>query len=370
MKKVLVCVGTRPNLIKITQLGRCFSKYPLEYKLLHTGQHYDYNMNDIFFQQLGINPPDVFLNINQGSQIEVVSQIMQKFEAFILDYKPDLVMVPGDVNSSFACAFVASRHNIPVAHIESGLRSFDKTMPEEVNRILIDDVTELFFVTEPSGKENLLEENKNAAAIRYVGNTMIDSLVAFMPLIDKSEVRKNLNVENYYLVTFHRPANVDTYENLKVVAEILTELSQQQKIVFPIHPRTKKRFHEFGFEKVIDNPNIIITEPLGYLDFISLAKNARAVITDSGGVQEETTFLGVPCITLRKSTERPVTVTEGTNTMCELEVDSILKILSSINNGTYKKGAIPQFWDGKTSERIAKEVYDFLMTINPSTKTE
>ncbi len=360
MKKVLVCVGTRPNLIKITQLGKCFSKYPLEYKLLHTGQHYDYNMNDIFFQQLGINAPDVFLNINQGSQIEVVSQIMQKFEEFILRYKPDLVMVPGDVNSSFACAFVASRHGIPVAHIESGLRSFDKSMPEEVNRILIDDVTELFFVTEPSGTENLIKENKKESAIHYVGNTMIDSLVAFTPIIDKSDIRKKLNLDDYCLVTFHRPANVDDYANLKVVAEILVEIAKIRKVVFPIHPRTKKRFHEFGFEKVIENPNIIITDPLGYLDFISLVKNAKVVITDSGGVQEETTFLGVPCITLRKSTERPVTVVQGTNTMCELDVESILDILRSIFNGTYKKGKVPKFWDGKSSEKIAKEVYEFL----------
>jgi len=361
MKKVLVCVGTRPNLIKITQLEKCFRNYPsIEYKLLHTGQHYDYNMNDIFFQQLGVKAPDVFLNINQGSQINVISQIMQKFEEFVLDYKPDLVMVPGDVNSSFACAFVASRHNIPVAHIESGLRSFDKTMPEEVNRILIDDITELFFVTEPSGTENLLKENKSQESIRYVGNTMIDSLIAFMPMIDKSEIRKNLGAEDYYLVTFHRPANVDERENLKIVAEILTEISKLRKIVFPIHPRTKKRFHEFGFEKAIENKNIIVTEPLGYLDFISLVKNARTVITDSGGVQEETTFLSVPCITLRTSTERPVTVTEGTNTMCELNVKPILEILGSIDKGTYKKGAIPKFWDGKSSERIAKEVNDFL----------
>ena len=241
MKKVLVCVGTRPNLIKITQLERCFRDYPdIEYKLLHTGQHYDYNMNDIFFQQLGVKAPNVFLNINQGSQVEVISQIMKKFEEFILAYKPDLVMVPGDVNSSFACAFVASRHNIPVAHIESGLRSFDMTMPEEVNRILIDDITQLFFVTEPSGKENLLKENKNGNNIRYVGNSMIDSLVAFMPLIEKSEIRKNINAEDYYLVTFHRPANVDDSKKLKILSEILTEISK--KSGFPYSPAHKKTF--------------------------------------------------------------------------------------------------------------------------------
>lgn len=361
MKKVLVCVGTRPNLIKITQLEKCFQAYPsIEYKLLHTGQHYDFNMNDIFFQQLGVKPPDVFLNINQGTPVQVIAEIMKKFEEFIGEYKPDLVVVPGDVNSSFACAFVASRNNIPVAHIESGLRSFDKTMPEEINRILIDDVAELFFVTEPSGKENLLNENKSEQAIRYVGNTMIDSLVAFMPLIDKSDIRENLNTDDYYLVTFHRPANVDEENNLKIVAEILTRLAKRRKIIFPIHPRTQKRFQEFGLQHIIQNQKIITTQPLGYLDFISLVKNAKAVITDSGGVQEETTFLGVPCVTLRNSTERPVTVTTGSNTMCKLEVNSILSILDSIDNNTYKKGKIPELWDGKASERIAKAVNEFL----------
>jgi UDP-N-acetylglucosamine 2-epimerase (non-hydrolysing) len=360
MKKVLVCVGTRPNLIKITQLENCFKQYPIEYKLLHTGQHYDYNMNDIFFQQLGVKQPDVFLNINKGTQIEVIAQIMQKFEEFVLSYKPDLIMVPGDVNSSLACALVASRNGIPIAHIESGLRSFDKTMPEEVNRILIDDVTELFFVTEPSGEENLKKENKNADAIRYVGNTMIDSLIAFLPAIDESPIRKNLDVDDYYLVTFHRPSNVDNTANLKIVAEILAEISKVKKVVFPIHPRTKKRFAEFGFENIFQNKNIILTEPLGYLDFISLVKNAFAVITDSGGVQEETTFLGVPCITLRNNTERPITVTEGTNTMSILNTNAVMKILNAISNGSYKTGRVPKYWDGKSSERIAEAVIQFL----------
>jgi len=360
MKKVLTCVGTRPNLIKITQLERCFRNYDIDYKLLHTGQHYDYDMNDIFFQQLNIRSPDVFLEVGQGGQITIIGEIMKRFEEYMLSYKPDLVMVPGDVNSSFACAFVASRHHIPVAHIESGLRSFDMKMPEEVNRILIDDVAELFFVTEPSGSENLIREGRNKDAIKYVGNTMIDSLVAFMPLIEKSEVQKTLNTDDYYLVTFHRPSNVDNKENLAILAEILLEISRRRKVVFPIHPRTRKRFQEFGFESVIDNDRIITTKPLGYFDFISLVKKSKAVITDSGGVQEETTFLGVPCITLRTSTERPVTITEGTNTMSELGVNEVLSILQSIDNGTYKKGAIPKFWDGKSSERIAEVVNRFL----------
>lgn len=362
MKKVLTCVGTRPNLIKITQLHKHFAAYPdLEYKLLHTGQHFDYNMNEVFFKELGIKPPDVFLNINQGSQIDVISEIMRAFEKYILEYKPDLVMVPGDVNSSFACAFVASRHNIPVAHIESGLRSYDMTMPEEVNRILIDDVTDLYFVTEQSGLDNLQKEGKKESKIKYVGNTMIDSLIAFMPKIDESSIRQKLGVDNYYLMTFHRPGNVDDPANLSLLAEMIAEMAQSKKVVFPVHPRTRKRLHENGLMNLLDTPQIILTEPLGYIDFIHLVKNASVVITDSGGVQEETTFMGVPCITVRPNTERPVTVTEGTNTMAKMDKAFILGVIDEINRGTYKKGAIPKFWDGKSSERIVEQVHQYFI---------
>jgi UDP-N-acetylglucosamine 2-epimerase (non-hydrolysing) len=362
MKKVLTCVGTRPNLIKITQLHKYFSEYPdLEYKLLHTGQHFDYNMNEVFFQELGIKAPDIFLNINQGTQIDIISEIMRAFEKYILEYKPDLVMVPGDVNSSFACSFVASRHNIPVAHLESGLRSYDMSMPEEVNRILIDSVTDLYFVTEQSGWDNLVKEGKSESKLKFVGNTMIDSLIAFMPKIDASPIREKLGVDSYYLMTFHRPGNVDDPANLTLLAEMIAEMSQTKKVVFPVHPRTRKRLEENGLMKLLDNPQIVLTEPLGYIDFIHLVKNASVVITDSGGVQEETTYMGVPCITVRPNTERPVTVTEGSNTMAKMDKAFILGVIADINSGTYKKRTIPHFWDGKSSQRIVEELHRYLV---------
>jgi UDP-N-acetylglucosamine 2-epimerase (non-hydrolysing) len=360
MNKVLTCVGTRPNLIKITQLDRWFNAYPnIEHKLLHTGQHFDYNMNDVFFEELGIRKPDVFLNINQGSQIEVISRIMVDFEKFVVDYKPDLVMVPGDVNSSFACAFVAQRLGIPVAHIESGLRSFDMTMPEEVNRILIDSVAEIFFVTEESGRQNLLQAGQQESRIKYVGNTMIDSLVAFMPVIDKAMVKQRLKLSDYYLLTFHRPVNVDTASNLSALVDIIASLGKMRQVVFPIHPRTRKRIIEFGLDEKLNSPNIILNEPIGYIDFIHLVKNSKAVITDSGGVQEETTFMQVPCITIRPNTERPVTVTEGTNTLAPLNHDVVMEILAKIESGTYKQGKIPYLWDGLSSKRIVEEIQAF-----------
>ncbi|MFN8297721.1 MAG: UDP-N-acetylglucosamine 2-epimerase (non-hydrolyzing) [Chitinophagales bacterium] len=365
-KKVLTCVGTRPNLIKITQLHRCFQAYPfIEHKLLHTGQHFDYNMNDVFFKELGIKAPDAFLNINQGTQINVIARIMEAFEAFIQNDRPDLVMVPGDVNSSFACAFVAQRYGIPVAHIESGLRSFDMTMPEEANRLLIDVLADIYFVTEPSGEANLLRSGVEKSKIKYVGNTMIDALVAFTPMIDKSDIRSRLGVSNYYLLTFHRPINVDNKENLQTLAEIIAKVAEQKQVVFPVHPRTRRRLEEFGLSTILKNGNVILTDPIGYIDFINLVKNSSAVITDSGGVQEETTFMGVPCITVRPSTERPVTVTEGTNTLARLDRETILNLLKDIDTNTYKKGVVPYLWDGQSSERIAEAIASFF-----GTKTE
>jgi UDP-N-acetylglucosamine 2-epimerase (non-hydrolysing) len=361
MKKVLTCVGTRPNLIKITQLDKYFAHHSrIEHKLLHTGQHYDYKMNDVFFEELKIRKPDAFLNINRGSQIDVIARIMVEFEKFILSYKPDLVLVPGDVNSSFACAFVAQRHGIPLAHIESGLRSFDMTMPEEANRLLIDSLADLFFVTEESGRKNLLDEGKDAAKIKFTGNSMIDSLVTFLPAIDASPVCEILNARDYYLLTFHRPLNVDDKTNLAILTDLIAELATSKQVVFPLHPRTRKRMEEFGLLKKLSATKTLLTDPIGYIDFIHLVKNARAVLTDSGGVQEESTYLGVPCLTVRPSTERPVTVTEGTNTLVDLNPEAIKALLLQIENGQYKKGSIPYLWDGKASERIVEAAAQFL----------
>ncbi len=363
MKKVLTCVGTRPNLIKITQLEKQFRALKdIEYKLLHTGQHFDFNMNDVFFQQMAMRKPDVFLNINQGSQIEVITNIMQAFEVYIKEHRPDIVIVPGDVNSTFACAFVANRYGIPVAHIESGLRSFDMTMPEEVNRILVDAIADLYFVTEESGKNNLLNEGKDERKIKFTGNSMIDSLVAFMPEIDANNIREKLNVNEYVLFTFHRPSNVDDETRLALLADLMLKIAVSSKVVFPVHPRTQKNLAAFGLMEKLTNGQIIFTDPLGYFEFMNLVKNSKCVITDSGGVQEETTYLQVPCLTVRQNTERPVTVDSGTNTMVELNIEKILSIVEQINNGAYKKGSIPPLWDGKSCERIANFILDFLNT--------
>lgn len=363
MKKVLVCVGTRPNLIKITKMEECFNAYPeIDFRLLHTGQHYDFNMNEIFFEQLKIKRPDHIFELESKTQIGVVTEIMTKFEAYVQEFDPDLVMVPGDVNSTFACAFVANRLGYKVAHIESGLRSFDMSMPEEVNRILTDDITDFYFVTEPSGIENLRKEGKDEHQIHHVGNTMIDSLVKFKPVFEESSILEQLNVapKDYMVFTFHRPANVDNEGQLKKLVEIIIGIAKDNKVVFPIHPRTKNNLIKFGFEEVLNHANIITSEPVGYIDFMKLIQNSSAVITDSGGIQEETTFMQVPCLTIRPNTERPVTTEIGTNTLLDLDQDLVLNHVARIQNGTYKKGEIPQLWDGNATDRIVKIVADYL----------
>ncbi|MFM7022797.1 MAG: non-hydrolyzing UDP-N-acetylglucosamine 2-epimerase [Flavobacteriales bacterium] len=363
MKKVLVCVGTRPNLIKITRLKECFSKYPdLQFKLLHTGQHFDYKMSKVFFEELEIPTPDVLFELKRDSVMTPIADIMLQFEKEIKNDRPDLVVVPGDVDSTFACAFVASRYNIPVAHIESGLRSFDKTMPEEINRIVVDDLAALFFTTEKSGNENLLKEGKKSENIIFTGNTMIDSLIKFKGKIEKSTVLQKHNLEKgkYLVMTFHRPANVDNEHNLKLIFQLISKISKDIKIIFPIHPRTIKNAENYGFKDLLSSSNIELCEPQGYFDFMNLITHAKGVVTDSGGIQEETTFLGVPCLTVRPNTERPITVGVGTNTLLELDEQVILNYVSSILSGQYKKGAIPEKWDGQSTERIVEAIHKFL----------
>jgi len=363
MKKVLVCVGTRPNLIKITRLKECFSKYPeLQFKLLHTGQHYDYKMSKVFFEELGIPEPDILFELKRDTAITPIADIMLQFENEIKKDRPDLVVVPGDVDSTFACAFVASRYNIPVAHIESGLRSFDKSMPEEINRIMVDDLAALFFTTEKSGNENLLKEGKNPINIVFTGNTMIDSLIKFKSKIEESTVLQKHNLEKgkYLVMTFHRPANVDNERNLKLIFQLIDKISKEIKIIFPIHPRTIKNAENYGFKELLSSPDIVLCEPQGYFDFMQLITYSKGVITDSGGIQEETTFLGVPCLTVRQNTERPVTIEVGTNTLLELDEKLILSCVSGILSGTYKKGTIPENWDGKSTERIVDAIHRFL----------
>lgn len=363
MKKVLICVGTRPNLIKITKFHKCAEKYPdIQIGLLHTGQHYDYKMNNIFFEQLGIPKPDHVFTLETETQVEKIAEIMVKFEKYLLEFKPDLVLVPGDVNSSMACGIVASRLGIPLGHIESGLRSFDRTMPEEINRKLIDELSDLFFVTEPSGLKHLKAEGKPEDKIHYVGNTMIDSLTLFQPIFEESKIldENNLESKKYFVFTFHRPGNVDDDQKLTELVQLIKRISINQKVVFPIHPRTLKNIEKLNLLELLQTENIVITGPLGYIDFMKLIQNSIGVITDSGGIQEETTFMQVPCLTIRPNTERPVTSDIGSNTLLPLNQDLIFNKVEEILKGTYKKGEIPKYWDGNATERIMEVIANYL----------
>ena len=353
MKKILICVGTRPNFIKVTQFKKLAPQFDMDIKLLHTGQHFDHQMSQVFFDELKLDKPDIYLDAQGNTQIEMMADIMCKFEKELLILNPDCVLVPGDVNSSLACAIVASRNGYKVGHIESGLRSFDRDMPEEINRILIDDLSDLFFITEQSGMDHLLNEGKENYKLHFVGNTMIDSLVAFSEHIDASSILNTLNIKDSYgLLTFHRPSNVDNLESLTELVRTVERISEELSFVFPIHPRTEKNLMKFDLmERVKNIPNLVITKSLGYLDFMKLVKNAKIVITDSGGIQEETTFLQIPCLTVRENTERPITISEGTNQLLPLNHLKISRELKTVIKNEVNS-MIPVKWDGKSTVRI------------------
>ncbi len=355
---LLLIIGTRPNFIKVTRFKEIVSGYPnFDLKIVHTGQHYDATMADVFFKQFNLMP-DYFLNVGNGSPNFQIADIMMKLEELITTkFKPDLIMVVGDVNSTLAGAITANKLNIKLAHIESGLRSFDNTMPEEYNRIVTDKICDLYFVTEPSGIKNLKKESVPDEKVKFVGNTMIDTLVAFSDKIEQSEVleRLKLTTKEFILTTIHRPATVDNEKGLNKLILLFKHIIQKYKVVFPIHPRTVGNLKKFNLlEDLIKNENIVITEPLDYFSFQKLIKHSKFIITDSGGIQEESTFLQVPCLTLRNNTERPVTCTEGTNTLVKFDIQEINKLINKIENGTYKKGKIPELWDGHATERIFK----------------
>jgi UDP-N-acetylglucosamine 2-epimerase (non-hydrolysing) len=362
---IIIVVGTRPNFIKITQFDKEFAKYGsfFNFKLVHTGQHYDYNMSDVFFQQLQIRKPDHFLGIPAGSPIFQMGNIMIELEKVFDIEKPNLVIVVGDVNSTFAAAFTAYKKGIKLAHLESGLRSYDREMPEEINRILTDEISDLFFITEKSGLKSLKSMGKTDNQLHFVGNTMIDSLVAFDNDIDQSDILQKLDLTalNFALITIHRPSNVDDINNLSQTIEILIKVAQKIKVVFPIHPRTLKKADEYGLKSLLtENQNIILTEPLDYFAFQKLIKNCKFVLTDSGGIQEETTFRQVPCLTLRRTTERPSTVEIGSNELLEFDATAIITKINEILEGKFKKGQIPPFWDGKATERIVKALQEIV----------
>ncbi len=357
MKKILSVVGTRPNFIKIAPLAKAFKKYRKDVKHLicHTGQHFDQRMSEVFFEDLQMPRPDFNLGVGSGSHAGQTARIMIELEKVLDAEKPDLVVVPGDVNSTMAAALVASKMGIPIAHVESGLRSFDKTMPEEINRIVTDVVSDFLFVTEHSGIHNLRSEGMDDGKIFFVGNTMIDTLESHYDAIEACTItdQMKLEKEKYIVATFHRPSNVDDPEQLETLMDSLGRLAGMRKLVFPVHPRTRKNIARFGLENRMPK-NLILTEPLGYIEFLSLMRYAELVITDSGGIQEETTYMNVQCITVRKNTERPITIDVGTNHLVGTSMDKVEKTATDILEGTTKPGRIPELWDGKAAKRIVE----------------
>lgn len=362
--KVIQVVGARPNFMKVAPLHRAIQNLPnWTSKIVHTGQHFDAKMSDVFFTQLELPKPDFFLGIGGGTHSEVTAKIMLAFEPILLAEKPDLVIVVGDVTSTLACTLVAIKMGIPLAHVEAGLRSGDRNMPEEINRILTDSVANYLFVTEQSGIDHLKNEGVPDEKVFFSGNVMIDSLVRYQEKAKSSTILEDLgltsNVQrptSYIVMTMHRPANVDTEQGLKSILRLIELSTTQTKVVFPIHPRTRAHMDKYGLsEQLNNNPNLILTEPLGYLEFIQLMSHAQAILTDSGGIQEETTYLGIPCLTFRDSTERPITVTLGTNQLlADLDPDKTYQALLNILQGNCKQGQIPPLWDGKAAERIAQ----------------
>jgi UDP-N-acetylglucosamine 2-epimerase (non-hydrolysing) len=346
---ILHVVGARPNLMKVAPVLGALKHYSqVRQTLIHTGQHYDSNMSDVFFQQLEIPAPDVNLGVGSGSHARQTAEIMTRFEPIVLERKPDMVLVYGDINSTVAAALVCSKLLIRVGHVEAGLRSRDRAMPEEINRLVTDQLADLLFTPSADGDENLEREGIPSAKIHLVGNVMIDSLVRLLP----AAIEKNLNglPDRYVLVTLHRPANVDDDRTLKGILESLLELNSQLKVVFPVHPRTRQRIADFGF----DASQLDLREPLPYIEFLALQRRATAVVTDSGGIQEETTYLKVPCLTLRNNTERPVTVTLGTNILVGQNGATLRKELAKILEGKQKASSVPPLWDGHAGQRIAE----------------
>lgn len=359
--KILHVVGARPNFMKVAPVIRALEKKKgIKQILVHTGQHYDINMSDIFFQQLSIPTPDINLGVGSGTHAVQTAQIMVQLEPVLLDVRPDLVLVPGDVNSTVAAALVCAKLLIPLGHIEAGLRSFDRTMPEEINRLLTDQIAALLFTPSMDGNKNLMHEGIAKSKIYLVGNVMIDTLVRLLPqaMAHWDDLRTSLQIQEqkYCLVTLHRPSNVDESSMLLGIMETLEALSRDIKVVFPLHPRTRQQIKTMGFD--MDKTTLRIIEPLGYQDFLALQKHAKFVITDSGGIQEETTYMGIPCLTVRENTERPITVTLGTNILVGQKIERLKYETTRILNNDVKVGKIPPYWDGKASERIANIVCD------------
>ena len=357
---VLCVVGARPNFMKIAPIMRSFNRPECKIKatLLHTGQHYDAAMKQSFFDQLGIPEPDIDLGVGGGSHAEQTAEIMKRFEPVVIETKPDVVLVVGDVNSTVACALVASKLGVKVIHVEAGLRSYDRAMPEEINRVLTDQISDLLFTTEESALGNLEREGIDRGRVHFVGNVMIDTLrFNLTRAIPAKETLEGFEIrERYGLVTFHRPSNVDVDSVLKGIVSTLINISKTIPLVFPVHPRTENSLKDKGYWPLLEAANIVLLKPQGYLELLGVMSEAAVVLTDSGGLQEETTALGVPCITIRESTERPITITEGTNVLVGTDPTRIIDAFEDVMTTGGKSGSIPKYWDGNAADRISEVI--------------
>lgn len=381
MKKIFLVAGARPNFMKIAPILRAMNKFPHEIQpiLIHTGQHYDQKMSDTFFNSLGIKKPEYNLEVGSGSHAEQTASIMVKFEEVCLSENPDMVLVVGDVNSTIAAGLVAKKLHVTLCHVEAGLRSGDRDMPEEINRLATDAITDLFFTTEPEGTKNLLKEGQKTECVHFVGHVMIDNLYYQLKRLETladilvsqkvKELKKSLP-NKYLCMTMHRPSNVDDKEVLTSLLKAINEVASEAPVIFPCHPRTRKNIERFGLlhlfygslqGKSKISSGIILSEPLGYNDFLYLWKDAAGVLTDSGGLQEETTALKVPCITMRTSTERPVTAEIGSNEVVGIDRERIISLAQRMLAGNWKESRIPDLWDGKASERIV----EILLALQP-----
>lgn len=369
---VICVVGARPNFMKMAPILRAFASHTpaIPTLLLHTGQHYDRDMNDKLFEDLRLPKPDINLEVGSGSHAVQTAEVMRRFEPVVDEKKPSCILVVGDVNSTLACTLVGVKKGIPVVHVEAGLRSYDRTMPEEINRVLTDQVADRLYTTERSAAANLQNEGISPERICFVGNVMIDSLLS-----NRSVARSPADTlrhegfdpaaiagpDGYGIVTMHRPSNVDHPEVLESLLRVLKDISQSLPLVFALHPRTRGNIERFGLSELIKSPSMIMLPPQGYLEMLGLMADARIVLTDSGGLQEETTALGVPCLTMRENTERPITVDQGTNTMVGRDIAAIRHHAAEILAGRGKSGRIPEFWDGRTAKRIASDLANWLI---------
>ncbi len=364
--KTLICVvGARPNFMKMAPIIRQLQqvKHLITPYLVHTGQHYDQAMKDTFFQQLGIPEPDKDLGVGSGTHAVQTANIMLQFEPVLDEIKPFAVLVVGDVNSTIACGLVAVKKQIPLIHVEAGLRSYDREMPEEINRILTDQLSDLLLTTERSAADNLIKEGIEPSRVCFAGNVMIDSLLSnckqadsLQTTLQKYACKQVVNQNDYALLTLHRPSNVDDPETLSRLIQVVGDVSKKLPVIFPVHPRTQQKISQAGLLDTLPADRVIMLPPVSYLEMVGLMQTAKLVLTDSGGLQEETTALGVPCITLRENTERPITITEGTNTIVGTDPAKIMQCVDEVLTNGGKSGCIPEYWDGKAAERIVEEI--------------